>query len=526
MFTRHCFRSLFKRGRFFESRWQNRLSTNLSVIAYVARIWRPWAAVRIVAALALAIGFTGYELLSDTPAGWGWLLAAAGAAWSMTGIVWQFLNLHRTHVFGSAASGRHDLSRDFFDHGSPDPVDGRLVLSEIEGGVSEIHDNGGDVIWGVVEGKRGNRNGYVFDNDVARALAAGGIAILPSPDGDQRTERDLMRRMSGLVRDFQAEGLGIRRRNSIRGGRSFFDAPKIRLSALRWDQKTGLSARIGRTSYFTSCLTNDLAAQQIKHGDRVIADRSEDMYPVSRPAGPGAALLLKRLADCPTMSNHVGSVVLALSREGYPVLSTQGGAAEVNKGKAVLSGSGSIDWADMDHSGARRDGRLDRAILYGMARELLEETRLIPQDSLRECDYALIRQQAAALRLAGLYRDLRRGGLPIFVGFGRIDQRMDRILEARPLHPDNCPFSSPAETRLLTDLPQAVISDAGQMIAYLERHLTDTARVQRDPSDQILILLQLLERSQVLRDHFDRAITAAPASADPAPGPARSLSRR
>lgn len=512
MFTRHCLRSLFKRGRFFESRWQNRLSTNVSVVRYVARIWRPWAAARIAGALALFVIFTGYELLAETPSGWGWAIAAGGAVWSLGGLIWQALRLHRTHVFGSGAADRHDLSRHYFDHADPDPVDGRLVLSEIAGGMSELSESSGDVLTGVVEGKGGNRNGYVFDNDLARALAKGGIAILPRPDGGAPTERDLMRRMSGLVRDFQAEALGIRRRNRIAGGRSFFDAPKIRLSALRMDADLGLAARIGRTSYFTSCLTNDLAAQQIKHGDQVIADHSEKMYPVIRPEGPAGPPILRRLADCPTMSNHVGSVVLAVSAEGFPVLSTQGGAAEVNKGKAVLSGSGSIDWDDMDHSGARRQGRLDLAILYGMARELLEETRLIPQDSLRDCDYQLIRQQAAALRLSGMYRDLRRGGLPIFIGFGWIGHSMARILEARPIHPDRCPFSSPAETSVLPDLPQTVIHNADDMIAYLGQHLTDTARVQRNPSDQILIVGRLLETSDVLRDHFDRAIASAPSS--------------
>lgn len=363
-------------------------------------------------------------------------------------------------------------------------------------------------------------NRALVDIPVASALLhQQSIKLQAAPNGSlfHCDRNNILELNAQSVKDDQIEALQIMRREAIRSRTSFFDSPKIALRALQVCADGSLQAEIGRSSYFVSCLTNDLSTLCLANldGTRIKSDTVTELFPaVSLQPGastperssmprdwPSHPSKLRSLDKCQHLSNHVGSVVLAISKEGVPVLCFQGQGARINSGKVVLSGAGSIDLDDLHHAQAGDD--LGLAVRYGMARELLEETGAIPQDSNRACDQAQLQAYVPRIRLAGYYRDLRRGGLPIFVGFCRMAVNFKEVKSRRQDRP--CLLSSPAETRVVSKLPETEINDAEGMLEYLDNRICGTATFRCDPSDQLMLVREML-RLTVMQQHFNEAI--------------------
>ena len=508
--ARYCLSNLFSLSRYTDILFLRTLSTHLHVVRFVGRIWRRNDWKIIIGGLVVAVLAFLYDRLSQDASGnVHWIAQALtwlGLLTSLLAALNKLTNLHKSRVFGTRRGDRLTLTRRFFMELPPDgsaPV--HVTIHDI---VSP--DDGTQIV--TIGRKERPVNRAALDLRTSTALLEDQtITLLPAPQ-DKLLHGDLRSVMEATDEKFsddQVEALQIMRREAIVNRTSFFDSPKISLKTLDVDAEGKLTARIGATSYFATCLTNDLATQCFAHADGSLERYSPiGMFPAFE-ASDGKGRALCPLSSCQTLSNHVGSVVLAISQDGIPVLCFQGQGARINSGKVVLSGAGSIDLDDLHHSGGDDQADLSRVIRYGMARELLEETGGIPQDTNREEDFETLRAYLSRIRLAGYYRDLRRGGLPIFIGFCRMEQPFD-IIEAR-MHESLCLFSSPVETRIVDKLARREVRNAVEMLDYLDRQIVGDARFRCDPSDQLLLIRELM-RVPVMQQHFDLAIGASAAA--------------
>lgn len=502
---RYCLSNLFSLSRYTDILPLRTVSTHLHVVRFVGKVWRRHDWKVIIAGFAIGLMAFLYDHFSQiTNDNTHWIaqtITWLGFGTSLVVAINKLTNLHKSRIFGTSRGDRLTLTRRFFmelpPDGSPAP---HFTIHDI---VSP------DDATQIITIGRADRpvNRAALDLSVSRALlesqnieilSATGGALL---DGDMRS---VMALTHEKYSDDQVEALQIMRRDAILQRTSFFDSPKISLKVIAADENGTIRSRIGVTSYFATCLTNDLATQCFAHPDGSLERYSPiGMFPaIVAPDGKSRAL--SALSDCQSLSNHIGSCVLALSSDGIPVLCFQGQGARINSGKVVLSGAGSIDLDDLVHSEGDQHKDLSRVIRYGMARELLEETGAIPQDTNREADYQRLRDYLSRIHLAGYYRDLRRGGLPIFLGFCRMEQPFD-IIESRK-HEGLCLFRSPVETRVIDKLEQRKISNALEMVDYLENHIRGNARFRCDASDQLLLVRELL-RVPLIQQHFDKAIS-------------------
>ncbi|MCC5971177.1 MAG: hypothetical protein JJU15_14635 [Pararhodobacter sp.] len=502
---RYCLSNIFSLSRYTDILLLRTISTHLHVVRFVGKVWRRNDWKFIVG--GLVVGFLAflYDQISQSASeNYHWI--AQSMTWLGFGTSFivaanKLTNLHKSRIFGTKREERLTLTRRFFmelpPDGSPPP---HFTIHDI---VSP------DTATQIITIGREDRpiNRAALDLTVSKALLSDQkIAILPAPDGSlmNGNMRSVMELTDEKFSDDQVEALQIMRRDAINKRTSFFDSPKISLKSIGVDERGALVSRIGETSYFATCLTNDLATQSFAHPDGSLERYSPiNMFPAI-VAQDGKSRVLCPISDRQSLSNHVGSVVLAISRDGIPVLCFQGQGARINSGKVVLSGAGSIDLADLAHSQGEQAKDLGRVIRYGMARELLEETGGIPQDTNREEDFQRLRDYLPRIHLAGYYRDLRRGGLPIFVGFCRMEQNFD-IIESRK-HESLCLFRSPVETRVIDKLVQRSVSNAVEMLEYLETHIRGNAKFRCDPSDQLLLMREIL-RVPLMQQHFNTAIS-------------------
>jgi hypothetical protein len=516
--AKFCLRNLFRLSRYTDAGLLQTLVTHLGVVWFVVAIWRRQTLVFILGGLVIGVGGFAYDQIVQTPSD-NVHLATLALTWGGFGTsvvltLWQVLNLHRSRAFGDDQTQLHTLSRRFFMEPPPDgSTPDHLILRDIVSTDPDLP---------IVSVGRPDRpvNRALVDLRVAGALLNNQtIRLETAPDGSlfHGDRHDILAKSAQTMKSDQIDALQIMRREAIQSRTSFFDSPKIALKALQLGPDGTLQAKVGRSSYFVSCLTNDLSTQCLAFPDGTLikSDPITALFPAvslgvgahapaGLPAGqhwPPHPYELRPLDECQRLSNHVGSVVLAISKDGMPVLCFQGQGARINSGKVVLSGAGSIDLDDLHHAQAGDD--LGLAIRYGMARELLEETGAIPQESSRACDRERLLAYVPRIRLAGYYRDLRRGGLPIFVGFCRMEADFDTIKSRQ--HDRPCLLQSPAETRVVSKLLETRISDAAGMLDYLDNRICGTATFRCDPSDQLMLICEML-RLPVMQQHFNEAI--------------------
>jgi hypothetical protein len=160
--------------------------------------------------------------------------------------------------------------------------------------------------------------------------------------------------------------------------------------------------RLQRTTYFDGLISNELALRKLRSKGPEAVDRIDFSRLVYRDDQ------LISLADS-TLSNHVGGSLMAITADAKLIYQEQGKASEIDPGMLAPSGSGSLDWRDInvvECSGFRfRD-----AVVAGLERELSEEIS------------ARTGYGAAVTRLIGYARGLHRGGKPEYVGFTLLRQ--------------------------------------------------------------------------------------------------------
>ena len=163
---------------------------------------------------------------------------------------------------------------------------------------------------------------------------------------------------------------------------NFVNGYKVSLRKLNFDNNRVI-ATCGRTSYFTSSLTNDMFCKQMLSNNSIDTLKWDfrKHYPATQFGNDGF-FKINKLSDSHDVSNHVGSVVLAVSSDNFPILCRQGKNANINANKLVASGSGSLEWGDLKRAiefAGEQDFTFDKFVRFGMARELFEECGLVDQ---------------------------------------------------------------------------------------------------------------------------------------------------
>ncbi len=175
-----------------------------------------------------------------------------------------------------------------------------------------------------------------------------------------------------------------------RSGTIIFNAKKVRLASDPLLNGNGElePVHVQPTQYFDTRITNDSISLALRS-----ARSRNDVFNGHEFCFPGKSIPECSESPC---ANQVGASTLAVTSDGYLVITEQGQGSAVAPGQLTSSGSGSADWRDAQ-------GRTDlQAFVTGFAgRELMEEC-------------GLTRADIEWLKIIGYGRLLYRGGLPQF----------------------------------------------------------------------------------------------------------------
>ncbi len=269
---------------------------------------------------------------------------------------------------------------------------------------------------------------------------------------------------------------------------SFFNSQKVSLVNLE-KNSDGYTAELGRTSYFTTVLTNDLFTRELSESNTPSSDIANLRQ--HYPARKSASSLLWRLnafGDCDGISNHVGSAVLAITKDCIPIIQRQGVAAQQYPGKIHVSGAGSLELSDLNIIQERIDNAtFSDFVKYGMSRELLEETGFVRENSKSEDDISTILEFASNnICLLSVARDVKRGGLPIFLGFAKLNCLYKEVRKNKS-----------NETTIISEI-NSIVTNGNEMNRFIGEYIKN-----KDASSQLILFKNLLERKSV-RACFDK----------------------
>lgn len=198
-------------------------------------------------------------------------------------------------------------------------------------------------------------------------------------------------------------------RDRMRKGKIVTDDAKVRIvtELAAFDPAQLDRVQVQRTTYFRSILTNDLASFDVHTGDAVSFRGIE-------PCRDSSDLEGLRLADMgkSRASNHLGVSVLALTSDWVLVVLMQGRRSNRGSRQLVSTGSGSMDWREV------QEGKGFMELAFASAiREMREEfTRSIGP--------------VRRAHLLGMARALSRGGKPEVCFLAHLEDTWSQ-LEAR-----------------------------------------------------------------------------------------------
>ncbi|MDY6991666.1 MAG: hypothetical protein SVR94_03535 [Pseudomonadota bacterium] len=167
---------------------------------------------------------------------------------------------------------------------------------------------------------------------------------------------------------------------------------------------------LGKTSYFTSVITNEACSHVIEKYGLIIKD-FRVLFPIYFENDQA---YLEPIGVSSLMSNDIGISTLALTEDNYLFYWVQNQYAQQSQGSLAPTGSGSSDWDDTNKA-----NNFISLIQYGMARELWEESQL-----QNNSQYKLTKEDKLMLAkntyVIGFFRWVKRGGRPEFIGISRI----------------------------------------------------------------------------------------------------------
>lgn len=186
---------------------------------------------------------------------------------------------------------------------------------------------------------------------------------------------------------------------------------KLALYGLTDGLLKGEPLTLRKSYYFDGLLTNEafrsrLIRRNLRGHEEIYSDLSA-YYPVRQEQVNGRTMLRLKPDFYETVSGHIGITTLLLTDNNRIGMLHQGAGKVIDAKKVGLGGSGSMDYSDFEKSGKPED--LRRAIVYGMTRELTEET-----GTKQHFDALLSRTM-----VTGFFRWVDRCAKPEFVGITR-----------------------------------------------------------------------------------------------------------
>lgn len=184
----------------------------------------------------------------------------------------------------------------------------------------------------------------------------------------------------------------------LNSGRRFFNATKYRLYSSINVNTT--EVKFQKTKYFYSFATNENALKRIR-SRRSLAFKFDGGNALFDDEGK----LLSNEASY--QSNHIGASTLAFTKDGYVIIGKQGNENNINGGRIVPSGSGSITVHDLRKN-------LEDTAVANMDRELREECGI--HESIK-----------VDTKLIAYGRFVNRGFKPDFFGISFIDATKEEL---------------------------------------------------------------------------------------------------
>lgn len=200
------------------------------------------------------------------------------------------------------------------------------------------------------------------------------------------------------------------------------------------DKKCGLRMHLGppisnvqiyKTGYFDALITNEAFRSEIYLVNKMISEEEipdscinlTRYFPATQDTHAAAAGTARLpLLEEDVAANHIGVTTVVLTSDRRVLLFRQGDTA-VDRGSIVSSGSGSLDWDDLELNPSRDD--LLSAVRIGMAREFCEEASA---KAVYRKQQGISRRKRQILHassettITGFFRWVNRCGKPEFIG--------------------------------------------------------------------------------------------------------------
>lgn len=196
-----------------------------------------------------------------------------------------------------------------------------------------------------------------------------------------------------------------------RAGTVIFNAKKVRIESepLLGDGGALAAIRVQPTRYYDTLITNDSLSFALW------SRRSRsDAFNGHEFCFPGRTIPECSESSC---ANQVGASTLAVTSDGYLVITEQGRQSNIAPGQLISSGSGSADWRD----------------IHGCTDLQTFVTNFAGRELVEEC--GLKREDIEWLRIIGYGRFLYRGGLPQFFCLAKLSCEFSSINVTRPERP-------------------------------------------------------------------------------------------
>jgi len=163
-------------------------------------------------------------------------------------------------------------------------------------------------------------------------------------------------------------------------------------------------------TYFDSIITNESYGRFLRSTENytAIVANARGLFPIKKSNGN---TYMQEISTS-TINNHIGISTIAFTSDNYILLWVQNSRALISKHLAVPTGSGSVDYGDLD-----KKLSLKKTITNAMERELLEESSLINKKKQYQINCETI--------IIGFFRWIKRCGKPEFSGITKINTTYD-----------------------------------------------------------------------------------------------------
>lgn len=228
-----------------------------------------------------------------------------------------------------------------------------------------------------------------------------------------------------LAHEYQPENLRIYvLAQAKKKGGDFHNDKKIRIAS-DFVHNNAAGVEIQQTDYLSSAMTDQLRWARIRSKKvsaeglpvEVLWDGMAELIqvnPVDRSA------LLKGFSET-SISNQMAASTFAFSNDGHLMVVAQNDRNRESVNMLAPSGSGSLDWSDVERAPSQD---LLSLVVFGAERELREECAL-------EADGSEQPRINSRVIVTGFARMLQRGGKPEFFCLGRIDEVSNKIFDRR-----------------------------------------------------------------------------------------------